>query len=571
MGSHGPADTTRWRTFPGGKTLVVAARTVTSTVRVLESLPALLRDDPRIDVVYAHDPTSAFGDGVLDLLHDTGARVMPWEQLGTLTPPPDLILSASENIDVPEGTCPVLVLPHGIGFQKYVPDSRSADDRLSGLVPDRLLEAGRAWLAVSHPDQAEQLHAHRPKTAGHTLLVGDPCYDELRAALPHAAAYRRALDLPGTARLVVLSSTWSQNSLLGRDPGLPARLLASLPYDEFRVAAITHPNIWAGHGGSEIRRRLAAAREAGLLLVPPVHAWRSVLPVADLVIGDHGSVTLYGAALGRPVLLGAFGAESVPGTAAAALGARAPRLDPAGDLLAQVRAALAGASGHAPGPGPAADPGSGPYADLADLAFDSPGASLARLRTAVYRLLDLPEPPTAAPVARAPRPEPGPPAAPVTSWRVSASLSAALSDGGEVHVVRIPAAVADLVDRAPGAHLACRDDEPDPYLTDSASVHLHRLPVRVTRTLRDTLDRHPGSLLAAAPRVGGGFLVAVRDGRVFEAAPTGRLPDAGIAAAVVHALLEAGTPPERDTLLTVRFAGPAGSAGSEDLALRLLS
>ena len=37
---------------------VVAARTVTSTVRVLEALPAVLRGDSRVAVVFAYDPGS---------------------------------------------------------------------------------------------------------------------------------------------------------------------------------------------------------------------------------------------------------------------------------------------------------------------------------------------------------------------------------------------------------------------------------------------------------------------------------------------------------------------------------
>ncbi len=133
---------------------------------------------------------------------------------------PDLVLTASENVDVPEGTCPVLVLPHGIGFQKYVPDSRADRVRLSGLVPDALLEAGRAWLATSHPDQDEQLLAAHPKAAGRTLLVGDPCFDELAASAALRPAHRAALGVGDDRRLVVVSSTWGPTSLLGERPDL---------------------------------------------------------------------------------------------------------------------------------------------------------------------------------------------------------------------------------------------------------------------------------------------------------------------------------------------------------------
>lgn len=125
-------DAARWRTFGGDRTLVVAARTVTSLVRVLDVVPEVVRDDPRITVVFAYDPTSAFNNGVLDLLRSLGCRTLPWPQLSEIAP--DLLISASENIQLPPGDCPVLVLPHGVGFQKLVPDSAGPGTRLSGLV-----------------------------------------------------------------------------------------------------------------------------------------------------------------------------------------------------------------------------------------------------------------------------------------------------------------------------------------------------------------------------------------------------------------------------------------------------
>lgn len=185
---------------------------------------------------------------------------------------PDLILSASENVDVPEGDCPVLVLPHGVGFQKFVPDSRSARERLSGVVPDSLLESGRAWLAVSHPAQEEQLLATHPKASGRTLLVGDPCFDELIGSRARRKAYREALGVADHQRLVMVSSTWGPTSLLGSEPDLLPRLLSQLPCDEARVGAIVHPNVWSAHGAWQLRTVQAAALDAGLLLMPAVHA-----------------------------------------------------------------------------------------------------------------------------------------------------------------------------------------------------------------------------------------------------------------------------------------------------------
>ncbi|MFJ2816612.1 hypothetical protein [Streptomyces sp. NPDC087294] len=549
-------DAHRWSTFPGERTLVVAARTVTSTVRALETLPLLVRGDPRVTVVFAHDPTSAFGSGVLDLLHHAGCRVMPWEQLGHIAP--DLILSASENIDVPEGDCPVLVLPHGVGFQKLVPDSRSPHERLSGVVPDSLLESGRAWLAVSHPAQEEQLLAAHPKAAGRTLLVGDPCFDELTTSRPRRKAYREALGVTEHQRLVMISSTWGPTSLLGRHPDLLPNLIARLPYDEYRVGAIVHPNVWSAHGSWQIRTLQAAALDAGLLLMPTVHAWRPALVAADVLVGDHGSVTLYGAAAGTPLLLATFGGDAVPGTAVHDLAAVAPRLDPRGDLRRQVEDVV---REHPPER----------YAAVAAQAFAEPGQALARLRTALYRLLKLPEPTSSPPTALV-LPVPDPPDTPVTSWEVTTSVAGDRT-APTVTMRRFPATVAAHGRTPPDSdtlftHLACADDERDLRLTESASVLVrrHAAPTSVgaLRWIEDTLAQLPGSLVAASAVRGGGCLIGLSDGQVVEAATTGPELDPGVPAAVVHACLRAGIPLD-GTHVTLRI----GDLRDEDVVLRL--
>ncbi len=140
-------------------------------------------------------------------------------------------------------------------------------------------------------------------------------------------------------------------------------------------------------------------------------------------------MTLYGAALGRPVLLGAFGSDSVPGTAAEVLGRHAPRLDPERDARRQVEAAFE----------PAARAG---YAGVAERAFSEPGRALVRLRAVLYELLRLPEPSSGPPPVRALAPVEVP-AEPVTSWRVRTRVAARDDGSGAlVEVERIPAAVA---------------------------------------------------------------------------------------------------------------------------------
>ncbi|MFE3147681.1 hypothetical protein ACFXJ6_13575 [Streptomyces sp. NPDC059218] len=506
--------------------------------------------------MFAYDPTSAFSDGVLDLLHDSGCRVMAWEQLADANP--DLIVSASENIDVPEGDCPVLVLPHGIGFQKHVPDSRTSHSRLSGVVPDRLLESGRAWLAISHPSQEDQLLATHPKVADHTLLIGDPCFDELLLSLDQAEAYRTALGVPGKQQLVVVSSTWGPTSLIGQNPDLPARLLAALPYDEFRVAAIMHPNVWSGHGAWQIRTILAAALDAGLILVPPVHAWRPALVAADAVIGDHGSVTLYGAALGKPVLLAAFGSDAAQGTAVDSLGRAAPRLDPLGDMVRQIRTVVGEHTSER-------------YRTIAEQAFAHPGQALSHLRATLYDLMGLPEPPLGVSPRLMLR-EPEATAPGVSSWTVATTASRHDGERMVVTVWRRPAAAHSAEQEPPQVftHLACDERERDRHLIESASVMIQRRPLPTTsaalRWIKETLRRHPGCRLAAVALDEHSCLVGLRDGRVIETTITGLGVDPGLPAAALYTLLRTGAT-LCNTPLTLRI----GELRDEDVSLQLRS
>ncbi|MFF2820187.1 hypothetical protein ACFVT9_32265 [Kitasatospora cineracea] len=527
-------DASRWRTFDSERTVAVAARTVTSLVRVLEVLPDLLGNDPRLAVVFAHDPTSAFGEGVPELLRSLRCRTLPWAQLSEAKP--DLMVSASENIGVPPGDYPVLVLPHGVGFQKLVPDSASSGTRLSGLVSEGLLAVRRAWLAVSHPDQESQLAAAHPATVGRTVLVGDPCLDRLHAGLRWRDRYRSSLGIEPGQRLVFMTSTWGPGSLIGRHPDLPARLLAELPADEYRLALVLHPNVWSGHGAWQIRVAQRSALAAGALLIDPTAGWQQALTAADVVVGDHGSVTLYGAALGRPVLLAAFGEEAVPGTAGDALHRSVPLLDRSAPLRPQIDAAL---SGHRPDL----------LAAVARCAFMEPGSSFPKLRQLLYQLLEL-APPTAAggrPMAFPPVPQPG--AEVSTSFYVETTFAGADTSPFLVSVRRYPAAV-----REPGEesertfwHLASDTEEPDTHLTDSASVLVCRRPsasLDAAHRRITELRAHYASLLIAAS-LPDGALVELAGGPRFAVRPADGAPLApGQASAALYTVLRVKLHPE---------------------------
>ncbi|MFF8732052.1 hypothetical protein ACF073_37120 [Streptomyces sp. NPDC015171] len=230
------------------------------------------------------------------------------------------------------------------------------------------------------------------------------------AARPYRERFRRALGVRPGQRLVVLNSTWNPEGFFGNGggkdvlPSLLPRLTAELPADEYRLAAILHPNIWYGHGPGQIRAWLDRARRSGLTLIDPVHAWRQALMAADVVLGDFGAVSYYAAALGLPVMLAAAAPDRLDPVAPLASFVRdAPRLDPNDLLREQIERVL---TRHRP------------LAEPAGFTTSAPGASAALLREHFYKLMDLPEPEAPALLEPLPLPAYDPPrrTAPLHVW-----------------------------------------------------------------------------------------------------------------------------------------------------------
>ncbi|MEY9847334.1 hypothetical protein [Streptacidiphilus sp. MAP5-3] len=542
--------------------MLVATRTLTSAIRALEALPALVDGDERVEVLFAHDPTSAFGSGVPELLRRHGCRTVPWEHVAEAAP--DLVLSASENVDVP-GDCPVLVIPHGVGFHKHVPDARSTGSRLSGLVPERLL--GRATMTVAHPDQQAQLAAADPRAGAGAVLVGDVCREQLLASLPQRAAYRRALGVQPGQRLVVVSSTWASSSLLGRRPHLPTQLLGALPMDGYRVALVAHPNIWAFHGPEAIHRVLAPAIGAGLLLIPPDRGWQAAVVAADAVLGDHGSVTFYAATLDRPTAVATFGEDAVPGTTGAEFGSSAPRLASHRPLREQVEELI---TGHKPGRWDdlarrtfIGDAGNGSVdgidvGDGDDLHGSGRSSDSARLRALVYRMLGLDEP--SEPVRIQGFPVPTLPRAvrPRAAQAAWVSLRS-VPDDATLVAERLPTRLAPVRDEEHDElyFLACDSEEPDSAIRLSASVVLVTGPEgieasavedasgpgNVEAVLGEAFDACPTARIAVVETGPGRFVAAVAGGGLVQAELEPPTHDPLPVAAAVYARLRSGVAP----------------------------
>ena len=336
-------DAQRWITRTGCKTVLVAAHTVTAGQR-LGDVIRLLESDLRIQVVFTAAP-DVFSNGVDDLLHDFGGVVISWEQATRIEF--DLALAAAYG-SVHELHAPLIVLPHGAGYNKLAVRRGTgsvAGRGVYGLDPQSIVRGGSvvpAAIALSHRADLDVLSRQCPEALPAAVVVGDPCYDRMLASRPRRASYRRALGVPGTSKLVVAVSTWGTRSMFGHSIELLELMLSELSPEDYRIVALMHPNIWFGHGPRQVRAWLTKAVDKGLGLVPPTSDWLGALIAADLIVGDHGSLAVYGAAAGVPVVVAGFPSEDVfPASASALLAELAPRWHadrPPADQLADCQA-----------------------------------------------------------------------------------------------------------------------------------------------------------------------------------------------------------------------------------------
>jgi hypothetical protein len=494
-----------------------------------------------VQVVFTVEDGSQFHDGVVDRVRAAGFRLIPWRQAAQLRF--NLVISPSDKGNLGTVSGPLLLLPHGVGYHRRSPHG------ISGLTFPLRRDDGTV-VVVAHPHQLDRLREVSPRAARDALVAGDPCLDRMLAGVALRDRYRRAFDAEGR-RLVVLSSTWGRFSLLGNDPTLPARMLAELPVDEYRVAVALHPNVWARHGSWQVRQWLADAVDAGLLLITPDEGWRAALIAADVVVADHGSVTCYAAALGRPVLLAADGAgEVVPESPMDTLRATLPRLA-TGAFAAQFEQIL---DEHRPDRTIA----------LTEPIFAHRGHAIARLGTTVYRLLRLTPPDTTAPTHPVP--------VPTLTRRTPAGLVVRATVGrlADNHVTvvvhRTPAAVHERWNTDPRpVHLVAHIDDDLPVV-QSAAVVVADEPAATVDTARAwasrTLARLPGARIASAATTDRIVLRIRPDIEVHLVPRTAGIDQAAWASAV-HACVVSGVKLIEIDRITLR-AGP--TSGTADLS-----
>ncbi|MFE0025904.1 hypothetical protein [Amycolatopsis sp. NPDC059021] len=352
---------------------------------------------------------------------------------------------------------------------------------------------------LSHDEQLERLRQSCPSAVERAVVAGDPCLDRLQASLLLRESHRQALGVRPAQRLIVLSSTWGDKSLFGRDPDLPLKLAEQLPLDSYRLAMALHPNIAQGHSSWQVENWLDDCRKAGVHVLPTEDLWQSALVAADLTIGDHGSVTFYSACLGTPLLLAEAPEDAVdPDSPIARLLRRAPRLG--ADPLTSIEQAIAD---HDPLR----------YAGITELATSLPGKSADALRALLYQGLNLTPRPATFPTLPLPtRPAVTP-----------AALSVRIDTGQTpAAVTRYPATPRPRWD---DAQLVVHADGADAGLLGLADVVIGAGRTDPLHWAGVMLRALPGCQWVATPSNGPSWLAASANGLVVELTADG-VPDA---------------------------------------------
>ncbi|MEV7868719.1 hypothetical protein AB0P17_22095 [Streptomyces sp. NPDC088124] len=306
-GRHVPVrlDVERWATRRTRRRVLVVVHTVIAGQRLLDAI-RLLEGDIRVQTIFTQAP-DVFSHGVSEFLDRLGGLVLPWSQ--AVQTSFDLALAAGHG-SLHDLQAPVVVIPHGAGHNKitaFAQRGRPVIHRsVHGLSRQRLVRDGAVVpeaIVLAHHEELARLGRECPEALPAAEVVGDPCFDRVAASLAFRALYRQALGIGARQKLVLACSTWGPDSLLGQGWDTLQRLVTELPGDEYRIAVLLHPHVWNAHGDWQVRTWLAELVRSGLIVVSPRGDWAGTVVAADRIVGDHGSVSLYGAMTSAPVLM----------------------------------------------------------------------------------------------------------------------------------------------------------------------------------------------------------------------------------------------------------------------------
>ncbi|MGY0497693.1 hypothetical protein ACWZHB_04255 [Nocardia sp. FBN12] len=107
----------RWSTFRHERAVLAVVHNVTAATRLFDTLP-ILAEDPRLRIAFTCTGSSAFDRGTVEFLEQRGVFCISWRDARRFSF--DLALSASYGGKLHEIEAPLFVVPHGMGYNKYL-------------------------------------------------------------------------------------------------------------------------------------------------------------------------------------------------------------------------------------------------------------------------------------------------------------------------------------------------------------------------------------------------------------------------------------------------------------------
>jgi hypothetical protein len=148
-----------WRTVRYHRRLLVVVHNVTAATRLFDVLP-LVTEDHRVQTFYTCPGSSAFTAGTVELLAARGLATIPWRKAIRLRF--HLAIAASHGGELHKLRAPLMILPHGMGYNKTLkPETGNRKPETGNRKPEtgnRKPETGLwAFPGVAHA----QREAHR--------------------------------------------------------------------------------------------------------------------------------------------------------------------------------------------------------------------------------------------------------------------------------------------------------------------------------------------------------------------------------------------------------------------------
>ncbi|WP_370943890.1 hypothetical protein AB5J62_32910 [Amycolatopsis sp. cg5] len=315
------------RTCPVRRVILAVVHSEAAGERVSAAVQVLERE-PGFQVVFTQPPGPA-EDMVRSYIATIGALTTPWER--AVRTRFDLVVTADPaGVGLLQG--PLLVLPE-VSAEGAIVDhnGRCCVAAIVQLLRRRQAHPEPLLIGLPQVQALTRLGANAPMLARHSVVVGDPGYDELLRAC------RRQPRIHGSQRLGLVLSDRGPGSLLARTPALLRHLATALPAQETRLVCRLHPDVWAQHGRRQLEAWVGEVVQERMEFLRPGHEWQILAAQADFVVGDHGHDTACAAAVGKPVYLARPNEKTPENSLAEAISEYGMVLDPALSLASQLR------------------------------------------------------------------------------------------------------------------------------------------------------------------------------------------------------------------------------------------